>query len=173
MLHSPAERGVSDVNFQALLKLVGEGHAHVKLSAPYRMSARFPDYPDARPFHDALVAANPERLMWGTDWPHPSIAAAVMPDDGYLSTCSWTGRRTKPRGGKLSSTRRNGCSEPETILAHSRSRLRGGRLQRESRAKFTAPENCRPGPPLSPGRAEMLRRLLPQLLRGQGGAFGQ
>ena len=34
--------------------------------------------------HDALVRANPERLMWGTDWPHPSIAAAAMPDDGHL-----------------------------------------------------------------------------------------
>ena len=30
------------------------------------------------------MRANPERLMWGTDWPHPSIAADVMPDDGHL-----------------------------------------------------------------------------------------
>lgn len=79
-----ATREVADENFQALLRLVGEGHAHVKVSAPYRISARYPDYPDARPFHDALQRANPERLMWGTDWPHPSIPADVMPDDGYL-----------------------------------------------------------------------------------------
>ncbi|HEY4141165.1 MAG TPA: amidohydrolase family protein [Pseudolabrys sp.] len=84
MLHIPAERGVNDPNFQALLRLVGESHVHVKVSAPYRMSSRFPDYPDARPFHDALIAANPERLMWGTDWPHPSIPADVVPDDGHL-----------------------------------------------------------------------------------------
>jgi 2-pyrone-4,6-dicarboxylate lactonase len=84
MLNIPAERGTGDANFQALLKLVGEGHAHVKLSAAYRLSAQFPDYSDARLFHDALVAANPERLMWGTDWPHPSIATEVMPDDGHL-----------------------------------------------------------------------------------------
>lgn len=84
MLHIPAERGIGDPNFQALLKLVGEGHVHVKVSAPYRLSSRFPDYPDARPFHDAFIAANPERLMWGTDWPHPSIPAAIMPDDGHL-----------------------------------------------------------------------------------------
>jgi predicted TIM-barrel fold metal-dependent hydrolase len=82
--HIPGERGVNDPNFQALLKLVGDGHVHVKVSAPYRMSSQFPDYPDARPFHDALIAANPERLMWGTDWPHPSTAAEVMPDDGHL-----------------------------------------------------------------------------------------
>jgi predicted TIM-barrel fold metal-dependent hydrolase len=84
MLNIPATRGIGDANFQALLKLVGEGHGHVKLSAAYRLSAQYPDYADARPFHDALVAANPERLLWGTDWPHPSIAAVVMPDDGHL-----------------------------------------------------------------------------------------
>jgi 2-pyrone-4,6-dicarboxylate lactonase len=84
MLHMPAERGIGDPNFQALLRLVGDGDVHVKLSAPYRMSAQFPDYEDARAFHEALVAANPERLLWGSDWPHPSIAAEVMPDDGHL-----------------------------------------------------------------------------------------
>ncbi len=80
----PAARGVSDPNFQALLRLVGDGHVHVKLSAVYRCSERYPDYADARPLHEALVRANPERLLWGTDWPHPSIAAAAMPDDGHL-----------------------------------------------------------------------------------------
>jgi predicted TIM-barrel fold metal-dependent hydrolase len=84
MLHIPTARGVGDANFQALLRLVGDGHVNVKVSAPYRMSDRYPDYPDVRPFHDALLRANPERLMWGTDWPHPSIPAAVMPDDGHL-----------------------------------------------------------------------------------------
>ena len=80
----PAREGVADPNVQTLLRLVGEGHAHVKLSAVYRCSTHYPDYADARALHEALVCANPERLMWGTDWPHPSIAAAVMPDDGHL-----------------------------------------------------------------------------------------
>jgi len=80
----PATRGVNDPDFQALLRLVGDGDAHVKVSAPYRVSRQFPDYADVRPLHEALVAANPERLMWGTDWPHPQIDAAVMPDDGHL-----------------------------------------------------------------------------------------
>ena len=80
----PAVRGVNDANFQTLLKLAGEGHVHVKLSAPYRVSEQYPDYADARLLHEALLAANPERLMWGTDWPHPWIAAAAMPDDGHL-----------------------------------------------------------------------------------------
>jgi len=87
-----AARGVGDENFQALLKLVGDGAAHVKVSAAYRVSQRYPDYDDARALHAALLAANPERLMWGTDWPHPSIDAAVMPDDGHLMDlfCAWT-----------------------------------------------------------------------------------
>src|SRR5215831_19513063 len=84
MLHIPAARGENDANFRTLLRLVGEGHLHVKVSAPYRLSMQFPDYPDAKPFHDALLRANPERLMWGTDWPHPSIPGEVMPDDGHL-----------------------------------------------------------------------------------------
>jgi predicted TIM-barrel fold metal-dependent hydrolase len=88
----PAERGVDDENFQALLKLVGNGHVYVKVSAVYRLSAQYPDYADARVLHDALVRANPNALMWGTDWPHPSIAAALMPDDGHLLDlfCDWT-----------------------------------------------------------------------------------
>ena len=45
MLNIPAERGVDDPCFQALLRLVGEGHAYAKLSAPYRLSSQFPDYP--------------------------------------------------------------------------------------------------------------------------------
>jgi predicted TIM-barrel fold metal-dependent hydrolase len=80
----PAAAGVGEPNFQALLRLVGDGHVHVKLSGVYRCSTQYPDYADARPLHEALVRANPERLMWGSDWPHPSIAAAVMPDDGHL-----------------------------------------------------------------------------------------
>ena len=84
MLNIPAERGVDDPAFQALLALVGEGHVHAKLSAPYRLSNRYPNYPDALPFHQALLSANPDRLLWGTDWPHPQIAAEVMPDDGVL-----------------------------------------------------------------------------------------
>lgn len=84
MLNIPAGAGTGHPAFQELLRLVGEGFVHAKLSAPYRLSEMFPDYPDARPFHEALVRVNPERLLWGSDWPHPQIAAAVMPDDGHL-----------------------------------------------------------------------------------------
>ena len=53
-------------------RLVGEGRVHVKVSAPYRLSTQFPDYPDARAFHDALLRANPDGC-WGTDWHAPSV----------------------------------------------------------------------------------------------------
>jgi predicted TIM-barrel fold metal-dependent hydrolase len=84
MANVPAQRGTDDRAFQNLLRLVGDGHVFAKLSAAYRLSTQYPDYADVRPFHAALVRANPERLIWGTDWPHPQIAAEVMPDDGYL-----------------------------------------------------------------------------------------
>ena len=84
MLSIEAAAGVSHPGFQALLRLLGEGVCSVKLSGAYRVSNDYPDYPDARQFHDALVRTNPDRLVWGTDWPHPQIDAAVMPDDGHL-----------------------------------------------------------------------------------------
>jgi predicted TIM-barrel fold metal-dependent hydrolase len=51
---------------------------------PPPLPALPPDYANARPLYDVLIRANPQALMWGTDWPHPSIAADVMPDDGHL-----------------------------------------------------------------------------------------
>lgn len=61
-------RGTDDPGFQALLRLVGEGVAWIKLTV-FRNSKAAPEFDDVRPFHDALVRANPERLLWGSDWP--------------------------------------------------------------------------------------------------------
>ena len=63
--------GINHPGFQALLRGVGEGRLWSKLSGTYRLGATPPDYAEARPFHDALVGANPNNLVWGTDWPHP------------------------------------------------------------------------------------------------------
>ena len=62
---------------------VGDGCCWAKLSGAHRLSRNAPDYPDARPFHEALVRANPERLVWGSDWPHPRVEGE-MPDAGHL-----------------------------------------------------------------------------------------
>ena len=64
-------RGINHPGFQALLRGVGDGRLWAKLSGIYRLGATPPDYLEAKPFHDALVAANPANLVWGTDWPHP------------------------------------------------------------------------------------------------------
>ncbi|HEX6464740.1 MAG TPA: amidohydrolase family protein [Vicinamibacterales bacterium] len=67
-----AEAGVNDTGFQALVRLVRAGKAYVKVSAAYRASSSgAPDYADVRPFAHALIDANPERVLWGSDWPHP------------------------------------------------------------------------------------------------------
>ncbi len=79
-----ATLGAEHPSFQSLLRLVGDGVCWAKLSAPYRGSHAGPGYDDMRPLHQALVQANPERLVWGTDWPHPSIPAERMPNDGRL-----------------------------------------------------------------------------------------
>lgn len=69
--------GLTDPGFQTLLNLLAEGHIHVKLSALYRLCDA--PYTDADPFIDALVKANPEQLLWGSDWPHLMLAKAGMP----------------------------------------------------------------------------------------------
>jgi len=67
-----ADLGVGQPGFSDLLDLVKSGKAHVKISGAYRSSKLAPDYQDIVPFAQALVAANPDRIVWGTDWPHPN-----------------------------------------------------------------------------------------------------
>jgi predicted TIM-barrel fold metal-dependent hydrolase len=82
MGHRPAKNGVQDPGFQNLLGLVQDG-AWVKLSGAYRVtSAGFP-YTDTIPMARALVAAAPERCVWGSDWPNVSTWAH-MPNVGDL-----------------------------------------------------------------------------------------
>lgn len=65
------EDGVANRDFQALLELVRAGNAYVKLSAPYDRTKE-PGYASMTPFARALIAARPDRMLWGTNWPHPS-----------------------------------------------------------------------------------------------------
>jgi len=104
MGHLPACPGVSSPAFQALLELVAERDWWVKLSAPYRLAAPQaedgppegvsglaespsvfpgqPAYPGVTAMAQALVAHAPQRLVWGSDWPH--VATAGLPDTGRL-----------------------------------------------------------------------------------------
>jgi len=65
-----AARGIAQPGFGVLLRLVASGKAYVKLSAPHRISAD-PDDAATAELARALITANPERMLWGTDWPHP------------------------------------------------------------------------------------------------------
>ena len=69
-----AELGPQQPGFDALVELVQSGKAYVKISGAYRASNLAPDYADVVPLAKALIAANPERVVWGTDWPHPNAA---------------------------------------------------------------------------------------------------
>ena len=66
------ELGPAQPGFTDLLHLVQSGNAYVKISGAYRASKLAPDYPDVAPLARALIAANAERIIWGTDWPHPN-----------------------------------------------------------------------------------------------------
>jgi predicted TIM-barrel fold metal-dependent hydrolase len=83
MGHLPAARGVDDPGFQALLELVRRGNTWVKLSGAYRLTGEEYPYEDVRSFVDALVETGPQRLLWGTDWPH-TVCQVHMPNDGEL-----------------------------------------------------------------------------------------
>jgi predicted TIM-barrel fold metal-dependent hydrolase len=90
-----ASLGVSQRGFDVLVKLIHSGKAYVKISAAYRVSDRAPEYPDVTPLAQALIAANGQRVLWGTDWPHPDssrvpgrraidVAPLLQIDDGRL-----------------------------------------------------------------------------------------
>jgi len=77
-------KGVNNTGFRDLLSLLKQGKCWVKLSGAYRISAQdITPYSDVTPFAQALVEANPNRCVWGTDWPHPHIDTPV-PNDGDL-----------------------------------------------------------------------------------------
>ncbi len=81
----PAHLGVDCDAFRTLLEMLETGQVWVKVSGPMRFSNEpgMP-YADTLPFARALVAANPERLVWGSDWPHINYNHGTMPDDGSL-----------------------------------------------------------------------------------------
>ena len=90
-----AALGPDQPNFADVLDLVKSGKAYAKISGAYRVSTAAPDYTDAAPLAKALIAANPDRIVWGTDWPHPNsvtppgskstdVTPLLQIDDGRL-----------------------------------------------------------------------------------------
>jgi predicted TIM-barrel fold metal-dependent hydrolase len=66
-----------------LLEWMKNDRFWVKVCGPERVSSMGPPFTDAVPFARALIAAAPERILWGTDWPHPNVGKH-MPNDGDL-----------------------------------------------------------------------------------------
>ncbi len=90
--HLNAGRGVDDPGFRRLLDMARAGNTWIKVSGAYRLSERNYPYEDVRSFMDALLELAPDRLVWGTDWPH-TVCRSPMPNDGDLLDllCDWVG----------------------------------------------------------------------------------
>ncbi|MBD8494554.1 amidohydrolase family protein [Pseudomonas syringae] len=82
MGHFPAHRGVQEPGFELLRRNVAERGWWVKLSGIYRLSDSPPDYADTDALAQALIETAPERMVWGSDWPH--VALQRTPDTGAL-----------------------------------------------------------------------------------------
>jgi len=80
----PTKAGLEQEPFRRLLDVARNNErCWVKISGAERISSAGPPFTDAVPFAQALIAAAPERILWGTDWPHPNISRH-MPNDGDL-----------------------------------------------------------------------------------------
>jgi predicted TIM-barrel fold metal-dependent hydrolase len=80
----PSAGGVDQPAFRAMLRLLDSGRAWVRLSGPMRCTKEDFPYASVTPMARALVAHAPERLVWGSDWPHVNMVGRVMPNDGDL-----------------------------------------------------------------------------------------
>jgi predicted TIM-barrel fold metal-dependent hydrolase len=79
----PVQAGIEQPAFHQLIELLKDNkNAWVKVSGLERISATGKPFHDAIPFAQALAAAAPDRVMWGTDFPHPNVK--WMPNDGEL-----------------------------------------------------------------------------------------
>lgn len=78
------DNGIDHPGFQEFLKLPQDGNCWVKVSGSYRIATSpWPPYDDVLPVARALIEANEDRVLWGTDWPHPTFKGN-MPNDGAL-----------------------------------------------------------------------------------------
>lgn len=82
MARLPQPEGVAHAAFGIVSRLLEQGRTWVKLSGPY-LDSRGPDYADRKAIVQALVERAPQRLVWGSDWPHPTEKEA-KPDDAVL-----------------------------------------------------------------------------------------
>ncbi|NIJ37399.1 2-pyrone-4,6-dicarboxylate lactonase [Sphingopyxis panaciterrae] len=79
-------KSLGDPDFARFLRLMERGNIWAKVTCPERLSRSGPPgYDDFVPFAREVVGRFPDRVLWGTDWPHPNMAmVGHMPDDGWL-----------------------------------------------------------------------------------------
>jgi len=83
LAHVPRDQGVDSPAYKTMRKLIDQGRAWVKLSGAYQdTKVGPPTYADATPVAQAYAKAAPERMVWGSDWPHPT--EKDKPDDAVL-----------------------------------------------------------------------------------------
>jgi predicted TIM-barrel fold metal-dependent hydrolase len=78
-----ARDGLEQQPFKTLLEFMQNENCWVKVCGAERVSSKGPPFSDAVPFARALIEAAPDRILWGTDWPHPNVGKH-MPNDGDL-----------------------------------------------------------------------------------------
>ena len=182
-----AELGLEQPGFSDMLELVRTGKAYVKISGAYRASSLAPDYPDVIPLARALITANSDRIIWGSDWPHPDsvtppgkkptdVTPLLQIDDGRLSTSSRYGRRTRRSEKGFWSTTRHGFTASESCFLKLSMALRPLRRVTAERHRRARPEcgRCRQRGRMTDGpqRTEAgrgfldkaLHRVAPQIL---------
>ncbi|MDL9948148.1 amidohydrolase family protein [Gordonia sp. ABSL11-1] len=88
-----AGESTSSRGFTALLELLTGPDRYVKLSHPYQIDPDGPPYAASAPYARALVRHCPDRVVWGSDWPHPMRPDEELPDDGALLdlVADWAG----------------------------------------------------------------------------------
>jgi predicted TIM-barrel fold metal-dependent hydrolase len=80
----PTAGGVDQPAVKSVLKMLDSGRVWLKLSGPMRCTAEPPPYPSVTPLAHVFVKHAPERMVWGSDWPHVNLDGMVMPNDGDL-----------------------------------------------------------------------------------------
>ncbi|MGH8701983.1 MAG: amidohydrolase family protein [Burkholderiales bacterium] len=78
-----AADGLEQQPFKVLLEWIRRENFWVKVCGAERVSSMGPPFTDAVPFAHALIEVAPDRILWGTDWPHPNVGKH-MPNDGDL-----------------------------------------------------------------------------------------
>jgi predicted TIM-barrel fold metal-dependent hydrolase len=96
----PEPEGVNGPLFQLMRRLLDKGNTWIKLSGAYVDSKIGPpSYADSGTVARAFIKAAPERVVWGSDWPHPSRPVDQKPDDAALFDllAEWTDEPTRQR----------------------------------------------------------------------------